>query len=270
MCVALAAHHTWQAMLAHYTLQPGAEPVAQPGAQPGAQSNAQPGSGLIFTPSAVIRPKAAHPIIRSALNDRGVDRAVDNAEPRMNTRVLDLARWGFPGAKGRSTPVTSARCETLDVLPKFRDAFQTQRCVVPVSGYYAWKREVDGTRTPWRFSRQNSDPESRNFESGITDSSLSNFIAIAGLYRFNRTSRQYQFVVITTEPNEIAAEIHDRMPVILTEEGVDTWLSLNTGRADLRALCKPYDGDDLTAQPVAKSLFERPKTADKNQLSLKI
>lgn len=258
MCVALAAYHTWQAMLAHYTLQPGAELVTKPGAQPG--------SDLTYTPSAVIRPKAAHPMIRQALNGS----PVDNAEPRSNTRVLDLARWGFPGVKGRSTPVTSARCETLDVLPKFRDAFQTQRCVVPVSGYYAWKREVDGTRTPWRFSRQNSDPESRNFESGITDSSLSNFIAIAGLYRFNRTSRQYQFVLITTEPNEIAAEIHDRMPVILTEEGVDTWLSLNTGRADLRALCKPYDGDDLTAQPVAKALFDRPKAVDKNQLSLKI
>ncbi|MEQ9444999.1 MAG: SOS response-associated peptidase [Rhodospirillaceae bacterium] len=232
MCVALAAHHTWQAVMEHYALQPGAEPVAKPGAQAD--------SDLTFTPSAVIRPKAVHPIIRETADGW----------------FLDLAIWGLPGSKGRITPVTNARCETLDVMPMFRDAFQSRRCAVPVSGYYEWKRAVDGTRTPWKIWRQND--------------SAASLIAIAGLYTFNSKTKQCYFVVVTTEPNEVAAEIHDRMPVILTEEGVDTWLSLNTGRADLRSLCKPYDGDDLTAQSVAKSLFERSKADDKNQLNLAI
>ena len=230
MCVALAAYHSWQEVLEYYDLQPGMQSV---------KSN--PDRDLKAKPSAVIRPNAVHPFMRQTTDGR----------------FLDLAIWGFPSSKGRITPVTVARCETLDVLPMFRDAFQTRRCVVPVSGYFEWKREVEGTRAPWKFSRQN----------GV---SVPDFIALAGLYMLNQTTKQSHFVVVTTEPNEVTAEIYGRMPVILKEEGIQTWLSPDSDPADLRNICKPYDGNDLVIEPVSKTLFDRPKAIDKNQLSLAI
>ncbi|MEQ8736403.1 MAG: SOS response-associated peptidase [Rhodospirillaceae bacterium] len=227
MCVALAAYKTWQEVREYYGLHSDAD-------------SPDTGTHPAFTPSAVIRSNAVHPILRQGVGGR----------------FLDLAIWGFPSSKGRITPVTNARCETLDVMPMFSDAFQSRRCAVPVSGYYEWKRAVDGTRTPWKISRKND--------------SASCFMAIAGLHTFNSKTKQCHFVVVTTEPNEVAAEIHDRMPVILNDASLKTWLSAEAGPADLRNICKPYDWDDLVIEPVAKSLFDRPKAVDKNQLSLAV
>jgi putative SOS response-associated peptidase YedK len=243
MCGSLSGYRSWQDMRDWFDLLPS-EPMKAAG----------------ITPEAVIRPTDPWPLIR---------RVTDQT-------ILDSGLWGFADPKGRTTPVINARTETLDILPLFRDAFASQRCAIPVTGYYEWKRAVDGRKTPWRFSlngaaqpgiapaSQRTSPERALL---LKDGAPSLF-ALAGLFTFDRAAKQLRFVIVTTEANDLAAEVHDRMPVILDEGGIAEWLTPETDPGALKRLCRPYEGANLTAKVVSNTLHQRPKAVDHNQLSL--
>ena len=57
------------------------------------------------------------------------------------------------------------------------------------------------------------------------------------------------YTIMTTEPNALTAEIHNRMPVILARDDLERWLALDRDSADL---LKPYPADDMEAYPVSK------------------
>lgn len=127
---------------------------------------------------------------------------------------LRMMEWGLipHWAKDiRTLPrPANARAESLAEKPMFRGLLAHHRCVVPASGFYEWKKE--GTRKlPFYFHRK--------------DDALLTF---AGLYDFwqapSGETRQ-TYTIITTAANELMAPIHDRMPAILTDEGVQRWLS---------------------------------------------
>ena len=59
--------------------------------------------------------------------------------------------------------------------------------------------------------------------------------------------------IITTEPNEVAGKIHNRMPVILPPEDYETWQSPDTPASDATALLRPYQGH-MIAYPVPKAV----------------
>ena len=59
--------------------------------------------------------------------------------------------------------------------------------------------------------------------------------------------------MITTDPNELMAEIHNRMPVILPREAYELWLDPAERTPDqLNDLLKPYPAELMTAYPVSK------------------
>jgi putative SOS response-associated peptidase YedK len=64
--------------------------------------------------------------------------------------------------------------------------------------------------------------------------------------------------MIITEPNEFVAEVHDRMPVLLTEEQFASWLS---GEAGMELL-KPEPNDYLQRWPVSKRVNSSKADAD--------
>lgn len=169
--------------------------------------------------------------------------------------VLDIGVWGFPSRKEKGKPILNARCETMEILPTFREAVVQRRCVVPATGYYEWKKEADGNKTPWRFSLD-------------TEGDQAPVFVMAGLLMVDRQTRQRRFVIVTTEPNDLAAEVHDRMPVILTDTAMETWLAPETSPMDLRQLCKPYEEGNLVAEAMPRSSHQRPKPVDENQFTL--
>ena len=67
---------------------------------------------------------------------------------RDDRRAITAYRWGLIPHWADSSKVGSrmfnARAETLTSSPAFRDALRRKRCLVPVDGFYEWKRE--GTR----------------------------------------------------------------------------------------------------------------------------
>ncbi|MEK8130056.1 SOS response-associated peptidase family protein [Paenibacillus filicis] len=64
--------------------------------------------------------------------------------------------------------------------------------------------------------------------------------------------RLRSFTIITITPNELVEDVHDRMPVILDEEGVSIWLSQEQDKNYLQTLLQPYPADRMIKYPVSK------------------
>lgn len=58
--------------------------------------------------------------------------------------------------------------------------------------------------------------------------------------------------IITTNANELLSDIHDRMPVILDEKAMSTWLDPDTGQRDLLAMLEAYPSGKMEAYPVSR------------------
>jgi putative SOS response-associated peptidase YedK len=132
----------------------------------------------------------------------------------------------------------NARAETAHEKPSFQDAWRQRPCLVLSSGFYEWQQQNGGPKQPYRIYREDNTA-----------------FAIAGLWEewHSDTGNRVQTVtVLTTEPNEVMASIHDRMPVVLPQDDETRWL---TAEPDERQdLCQPYPDDDLTAYPIATTV----------------
>ena len=170
---------------------------------------------------------------------------------------LVLMRWGLIPAWAKDgkteTPLINARAETLAQKRTFRQLLSAQRCLVPASGFYEWKQTAAG-KVP-HYIR-------------LKDEAL---FAFAGLYdRWTDQSgtELFSYTIITTEPNELMAGIHNRMPVILPREAEEAWLNPDETEAEqLLPLLRPYPAEAMEAVPVSRAvnnvrndypMFQRP------------
>jgi putative SOS response-associated peptidase YedK len=81
-------------------------------------------------------------------------------------------------------------------------------------------------------------------------------MAMAGLWETWRSKdgeRIRSFTIVTTTPNELCAELHNRMPVVLKPETWPAWLGEQPATlTDLKAMLAPYTSDDMIAWPVSQ------------------
>jgi putative SOS response-associated peptidase YedK len=138
-------------------------------------------------------------------------------------RHLAPAVWGL----GVDKPQINARSETADSRPTFRAAFARTRCVVPADGFFEWTAD----RQPIWYHRK---------DGGL--------LLMAGMFERDRSG--LRFTILTTAANDLIAPVHDRMPVILAPEQVDTWLG-RTPLPKLRKLLAPAPADWLVATEVS-------------------
>ena len=147
----------------------------------------------------------------------------------------------------------NARAETVKAKPFFRDAFKRSRCLIPVSGYYEWQN-TQGGKQPWYFTARDGSPA----------------LTVAGLWDEwkNRETGEplRSCTMIITEPNDFVAAVHDRMPVLLTEQQFQPWL---TGEAGLEYL-KPAPNDLLQKWPVSKRVNSSRADGDNSTLIEKV
>lgn len=148
-------------------------------------------------------------------------------------------RWGLiPGwtkDAALGPKLANARGESLEQKPAFREAFLSGRCLVPASGYYEW-RTVGRTKQPWYLQP--------------ADAPLFGMAGIAAVWR-GPQGLVRTVALITTPANDLAARIHDRMPLIVAPESYAAWL--DPGNADarsLKALVRPYCAGRMIAHPV--------------------
>lgn len=164
-----------------------------------------------------------------------VVRRGDDAE-----RTVAELRWGLiPGwsrGPGRMASVlTNARAETLTEKPAFRDAYARRRCLVPADGFYEWRKRGD-RRMPFLFERADGEP-----------------LVFAGLWeRWQGEGAEplESFTIVTTAPNALVGELHDRMPVILPREAEDAWLEPKLPARELAALLVSFPAEAMVRRAV--------------------
>ena len=117
--------------------------------------------------------------------------------------------WGyhFPGLP---RTVANARVETAAEKPGFRDGWAVHRCVIPASWYYEWQHSRMPSGKPKTGDKYAVMPK----EGKLT--------WLCGIYRMEDGFPH--FVVLTREPGESIAFLHDRMPLILPECEIDNWI----------------------------------------------
>lgn len=130
-------------------------------------------------------------------------------------REIILARWGLvprffrkPLKEWRASTF-NARIETAAMAASFRASWKDRRCLVPAIGGYEWTGPK-GARVPYFFRIETNAPG----------------LCFAGLWDRSHPDGEAlnSFTILTTEPNAVAADYHDRMPVVLAEEGYESWL----------------------------------------------
>jgi putative SOS response-associated peptidase YedK len=163
-------------------------------------------------------------------------------------RTLVMLRWGLIPSWAKDPKIgyqcINAKAETVAEKPSFRSAFKKRRCLVIATGFYEW--QVRGRiKQPMWIGLQSQAP-----------------FAFAGLWEHWQPPEGQPLetcTILTTEPNDLMAPIHNRMPVILAPTAYDQWLDPKFQHTDsLKALLRPYPSDALRAYPVS-TLVNNPR-----------
>jgi putative SOS response-associated peptidase YedK len=167
---------------------------------------------------------------------------------RGDGEVVSL-RWGLVPAWASDPAIgqklINARAETLAEKPAFRDALRHRRCVIFSDGYYEWTGPK-GRRQPFRFTVDGGAP-----------------FAFAGLWeRWGSNGAAVETcTIVTCTPNSLCASVHDRMPAILDDGMLDSWLHGDV--ADAVAALMPYDVRRMQSVAVSpemnRTTFEDPR-----------
>jgi putative SOS response-associated peptidase YedK len=161
-------------------------------------------------------------------------------------RVISSMRWGLipSWAKDASMAQINARSETVLEKPAFQESAERRRCLIPADGFYEWRRSPN-TKQPFHF--------------GMKDDSL---FAFAGIWdRWTSTEGQIveSCAILTTTPNELLKDVHDRMPVILHPNHYHAWLTASGLKSHHFAhILVPYDAEQMRRYPVS-SLVNSPE-----------
>lgn len=153
-------------------------------------------------------------------------------------RRLVMARWGFRPAwmKENAPAPINAKAETLATSRMFQESLRRRRCLVPADGFYEWKAVAGQKRKqPWYVKVRDG------------------LFAFAGLWTPGAGAGvPPTCAIITTAPNELLAEIHNRMPAILERSDEDRWLDPRvTDTAELSSCLRPLPSERMEAYPVS-------------------
>ncbi len=149
--------------------------------------------------------------------------------------------WGITPDFGKNKPVTqkliNARAETVTEKPTFKKSFESRRCLIPADGFFEWKKIGKKTKTPFRFT--------------LHHDALFSFAGIWEEYENEKGEINHTFVILTTNPNSLVQEVHDRMPVILSPTDEKKWLDKYSSEQELLEIIQPYPADEMVSYTVS-------------------
>jgi putative SOS response-associated peptidase YedK len=141
---------------------------------------------------------------------------------------LSLVNWGIKFRED-SPLIFNSRIETIKEKKYWFTLFDKKRCIVPMSGFYEWKKE-GSKKIPYRIFLPKND-----------------LFFVPALY-FEDKQKNLYTSLITTTPNEFIKPIHHRMPVIFDLRTAIKFLS-NDAEKNLE-LCIPYcESNEMKAEP---------------------
>ena len=149
----------------------------------------------------------------------------------------------------------NARAETIDEKPSFRDAYargdECGRCLVLADGFYEWVEEGDGKR-PYRVAFEDDRPFAMTGLWARREPETTQ----VGLEAFGEDAAEPEsavletFTIVTTEPNDLVADLHHRMAAILEPGEERRWLTDD----DPRDVLEPYPSTEMRAYPVSRAV----------------
>lgn len=160
------------------------------------------------------------------------------------TKHLAWLRWGLIPKWAKDASIGSRminiRADTLGEKPSFRRLLDSKRCLMVADGFYEWKEE-NGVKYPIYYTLKDQEPFA--------------FAAIWDSWTNPQGEQIRSCAMITTDPNPLVAQVHNRMPVILPKEARQEWL--NTEIHDtkfLESLLVPFPADEMTARQVSRAV----------------
>ena len=172
----------------------------------------------------------------------GAEIIVIRRNPESGRREYGLLKWGFVPhwAPDLSRPHLHARAETVAELKVFAQSFRRRRCVVSTD-FFVQRRTI-------------GQPKGRQFAIGMADGSRMFVAGIWDGWNVKGTDTWIRtFATITVPANAVVAEIHDRMPAILTKEQLPFWFGdVEMPVAELQAMLRPFPPEGMIRWP-AKS-----------------
>jgi len=165
-------------------------------------------------------------------------------EGEKKVRQFRTMRWGLIPSWAKDMSIRNktlnARSETVTRTPAFRDSILTKRCLIPADGFYEWQK-MGSVKQPYCFE--------------VGEGEL---FALAGLWDEWRSPEGEVIescTILTTTPNSLVVDLHDRMPVIVPPDKYDLWLDPNvTDFGAIRDILKPYDAKLMGRHPVSRKL----------------
>lgn len=179
-----------------------------------------------FAPSYNVAPQSTQPVVR--LNR-------DTGKPE-----FALMRWGLVPYWAKDPKVgyttINARAEDVENKPLYRDAVKKRRCLIPADAFYEWQKLGGKAKKPFAFGLKSDEP-----------------YAFAGLWeRWKPKDGEplETFTILTTDPNELAEAVHDRMPVILEPKDYARWMDLRDPARPPIDLLRPFPAEKMRSWPV--------------------
>ena len=164
---------------------------------------------------------------------------ITQSDPRM----IHLYRWGLVPFWAKDPKIgykmINARKETLLEKPAFREAVKTRRCLIPIDGFYEWKKSGK-KKTPFRIVPTNT-----------------KVVSLAGLcetWKQPDGETLHTFTIITHEANDKIAPIHNRMPAMLLPEIEEQWLDSEISPAEALKILTPYPDDLIDSYQVSSNV----------------
>jgi putative SOS response-associated peptidase YedK len=170
--------------------------------------------------------------------------AVVRREPKKDRRTFSQMRWGLIPSWAKDASIAAhtinAMSETVSEKPAFKEPLRQRRCLIPADGFYEWQRHVPGRKQP--------------FNIGLEDGSVFAFAGLWDCWLNPATGAAVETcTIITTTPNALVSDVHDRMPVILRQEDYDLWLDPGTRNpARVLPLLAPFDARAMRKYPVSE------------------
>lgn len=157
------------------------------------------------------------------------------------TRQFRIFQWGLVPSWSKDPTIGNrmfnARAETVAEKPSFRAPFKRRRCLILADGFYEWLR--DGKKKQPIYIQ-------------MIDQALFGLAGIWEAWSGADGSYLETCTILTTEPNELMAPIHNRMPVIIHPEDYALWLAPEVQtKAPLMHLLRPYEAEAMQAYPVS-------------------
>jgi len=120
---------------------------------------------------------------------------------------IQMMKWGLipPWSKDEKGGIINTRVESVSIKPVFKKLLKNNRCLVPATGFFEWKNTDNGKQPHYIHLKTN------------------NYFSMAGLF----DDKTQSYTIITTTPNKLLETIHQRMPVIFSQDQEKYWLENN-------------------------------------------